>query len=108
MFNSKQKQRVKYMSNIQKFANNQSTQFAKLLTQLCIKHCNYHPVTVQQYPNFHNFKSNMYTHRVLYAFYKLNPKRLVNMPHMQAAYVKMLRNNPKMLVNIANTPTAYI
>lgn len=105
MFNSKQKQRAKYMSNIQKFANNQSTQFARVLAKLICKHVAPNPKLTAE---FNQFNHTMYLHRVLYAYYKFSSKHSRQQPFMQAAFVRMLRNNPNQLVNCAKTPTAYI
>ena len=105
MFNNKQKQRVNVMSNIQKFANNQSTQFARVLAKLICKHVTPNP---QLTAEFKQFNQSMYLHRVLYAYYKFASKHSRQQPYMQAAFVRMLRNNPTQLVNCAKTPTAYI
>ena len=105
MFNSKQKQRAKHMSNIQKFANNQSTQFACIIYKLICKHVT---PNSQLTAEFNQFNQSMYLHRVLYAYYKFASKHSVQQPYMQASFVRMLRNNPNQLVNCAKTPTAYI
>ena len=93
------------MSNIQKFANNQSTQFARIIHKLIRKHVTANP---QLTAEFKQFNQSMYLHRVLYAYYKFSSKHSRQHPFMQAAFVRMLRNNPNQLVNCAKTPTAYI
>lgn len=93
------------MSQIQSFANNHSTQFARVLAKLIRKHIAYHP---QLTTAFNQFNHNMYLHRVLYAYYKSATKHSRNTTHMQAYFVRMLRNNPQQLINCAHTPTAYI
>ncbi len=105
MFNSKQKQRVKYMSNIQAFANNHNTQLACIVSMLVRKHI---PTNPKLTAEFNQFNHTMYLHRVLYAYYKFSSKHSRQQPFMQAAFVRMLRNNPNQLVNCAKTPTAYI
>ena len=93
------------MSQIQTFANNHSTQFARIIRKLVRKHIPYHP---QLTTAFNQFNHSMYVHRVLYAYYKFASKTSVQKPRMQAAYVRMLRSKPHQLVNCANTPTAYL
>ena len=93
------------MSNIQAFANNQSTQFARIIHKLIRKHI---VVNSQLTAEFDQFNQSMYLHRVLYAYYKFASKASVQQPYMQAAYVRMLRSKPHQLVNCANTPTAYL
>ena len=105
MFNSKQKQRAKYMSNIQVFANNHNTQLACIVSMLVRKHI---PANPKLTAEFNQFNQTMYLHRVLYAYYKFSSKHSRQQPFMQAAFVRMLRNNPNQLVNCAKTPTAYI
>src|SRR6056300_1666113 len=102
---SNTKERVKYMSNIQAFANNHSTQFARIIYKLIRKHI---VVNSQLTAEFDQFNQSMYLHRVLYAYYKFASKHSRQQPYMQAAFVRMLRNSPNQLVNCAKTPTAYI
>jgi hypothetical protein len=93
------------MSQIQTFANNHSTQFARILAKLVSKHI---PNNPQLNSQFNQFQSTMYLHRVLYAYHKFASKHSVHQPYMQAAFVRMLRNKPQQLVNCARTPTAYM
>ena len=93
------------MSQIQSFANNHSTQLARIIRKLVRMHIPYNP---QLSVAFNQFKHSMYVHRVLYAYYKFASKHSVHQQYMQAAYVRMLRNKPSQLVNCANTPTAYM
>lgn len=93
------------MSQIQTFANNHSTQFARIIRKLVRKHVPYHPqLTVA----FNQYNHNMRVHRVLYAYYKFASKHSVHQPSLQAAFIRMLRRKPQQLVNAANTPTAYM
>jgi hypothetical protein len=50
--------------------------------------------------------------RIVYCMHTTNSNQQAQssatLPHMQAAFVRMLRNNPNQLVNCAKTPTAYI
>lgn len=93
------------MSQIQTFANNHSTQLARIIRKLVRKHIPYHP---QLTTAFNQFNHSMYVHRVLYAYYKYSSKHSVHQPRMQAAYVRILRSKPHQLVNAANTPTVYM
>ena len=93
------------MSQIQSFANNHSTQLARIIRKLIRKHI---PNNPQLNSQFNQFNYTMYLHRVLYAYFKYSSKHSVNQPYMQAYYVRMLRNNPSQLVNCAHTPTAYM
>ena len=93
------------MSQIQTFANNHSTQFARVLAKLISKHIAPNP---QFNTAFNQFQSTMYLHRVLYAYHKYSSKHSRHTQYMQAHYVRMLRSKPQQLVNCANTPTAYM
>jgi len=93
------------MSNVQQFANNHSTQFARLLAKLIRKHIPNHPKLT---PAFNQANQSMYLHRVLYAYYKMTTKQTRHQKYMQAAALRNFRNNPHQLVNCANTPTAYL
>jgi len=92
------------MSQIQAFANNHSTQFARVLAKLIRKHISYHPQLTTQ---FNQFNHSMYLHRVLYAYHKYSFKHSRLKPSMQAHFVRMLRRNPQQLINTAHTPTAH-
>jgi hypothetical protein len=93
------------MSQIQTFANNHSTQLARILNKLVHKHISYNPqLTIA----FNQFQHSMYLHRVLYAYHKYSSKHSRHTQYMQAHYVRMLRSKPQQLVNCANTPTAYM
>jgi hypothetical protein len=92
------------MSQIQSFANNHSTQFARVLAKLIRKHMPYHP---QLTTAFNQYNQNMYLHRVLYAYYKSATQHSRHASFMQAYFVRMLRSNPQLLVKAANTPTAH-
>ena len=93
------------MSQIQSFANNHSTQLARIISKLIRKHIPYNP---QLTAAFNQFNYTTYLHRVLYAYHKYASKHSVYQPYMQAAYIRMLRNKPQQLVNCARTPTAYM
>jgi hypothetical protein len=93
------------MSQIQTFANNHSTQFARVLAKLISKHIAPNP---QFNTAFNQFQSTMCLHRVLYAYHKYSSKHSRHTQSMQAHYVRMLRSKPQQLVNCANTPTAYM
>ena len=93
------------MSQIQSFANNHSTQFARVLAKLIRKHMPYHPQLSTQ---FNQFNYTMYLHRVLYAYHKYSSNHSRHSQSMQAHFVRMLRNTPQQLINAANTPTAYM
>lgn len=93
------------MSQIQTFANNHSTQFARVLAKLIRKHIAPNP---QFNTAFNQFQSTMYLHRVLYAYHKYSSKHSRHTQYMQAHYVRMLRNKPQQLINCANTPTGYM
>jgi hypothetical protein len=93
------------MSQIQTFANNHSTQFARVLAKLIAKHIAPNP---QLTAAFNQFNHTMYLHRVLYAYHKYSIKHSRLKPSMQARFVLMLRKNPQQLVTCANTPTAYM
>lgn len=93
------------MSQIQTFANNHSTQLARIIRKLIRKHI---PNNPQLNSQFNQFQHTMYLHRVLYAYHKYASKHSVHQPYLQAAFVRMLRNKPQQLINAANTPTAYM
>ena len=93
------------MSQIQTFANNHSTQFARVLAKLIRKHI---APNAQFNTAFNQFNHSIYLHRVLYAYHKYSSKHSRHTQFMQAAYVRMLRRKPQQLINCANTPTGYM
>lgn len=99
------------MSQIQNFANNHSTKFARIIVKLVNK---YMLAPQPNTPNpvlnasFVSMQQQGYVHRVLYAYYKCTTQHSRNQCYMQAQFVRMLRNNPQYLVKVAHTPTAYM
>ena len=93
------------MSQIQTFANNHSTQFARVLAKLIRKHIAPNP---QFNTALNQCNHSIYLHRVLYAYYKYSSKHSRHTQFLQAHFVRMLRNKPRQLINCAHTPTAYM